>query len=276
MGAVRSWGSVLAVALAAAALVGASPTCVRSNVDPGQPIPSDPENYIQVGVLGQSNAINPSFDENERDVTSPDPFGRVSLTMWRDRTVHTLADASPVHKQGDKALVSPWPRFAGDLMASEEKAVWLYAGAVSGTCLAGGLAQWAPGGGLYQQAIGNLALMPQLSAVLWLQGECDALAGVDGATYRAALEDLADHVFADLAVPMIVAPIHDFSVCGAPQAAFTAIREATQDAIDAHPYILQGPELNDLALNGTTCTNPHIRQVRALGERWATALAAIL
>jgi hypothetical protein len=256
--------------------MGASGTCVRSNTEPSEPIPSDPENYLQVGVLGQSNAMNPSFDENERDVTSPDPFGRVSLTMWRDRTVHVLSDFSPVHKQGDRNLVSPWPRFAGDLMASQEKAVWLYAGAVSGTCLVGGLAQWAPGGGLYQQAISNMALMPQLSAVLWVQGECDAILGVDGATYQAALENLADHLWADLAVPMIVAPIHDFSVCGAPQAAFTTIRQATQAAIDAHPSILQGPELNDLTLNGETCTNVHIRQVRTLGERWATVLAAAL
>jgi hypothetical protein len=114
--------------------------------------------------------------------------------------------------------------------------------------------------------------VPKLRAVLWYQGECDAASGVGRATYAAALERLADAVWRDLAVPMIVAPISVKTRTGdacssVPQ--IDAIHDATLDAAAAHPHIFLGPSTDDLELE-SDCT--HVHDVMTLGQRWYQAV----
>jgi len=131
------------------------------------------------------------------------------------------------------------------------------------------------------RAVAQAQVGARLEAVLWYQGEDDAswLGTHDTPTraqYAAALEALADGVWARLGVPLIVAPISLRSFPGDPAAtagpgdATHQIHDAALDAIAAHPHIYRGPTTDDLEHEDSI----HIRNVVTLGERWAMALRA--
>jgi hypothetical protein len=242
---------------------------------------------IGIAVWGQSNAVAPSTDPTQSFTTSPSAVGLHSRTLWMAHTLfRPLDDSTPVHSGVEAGQFSPWPVFAGRVMDRLGRPVYMYAGAQGGSCLledVGAGPLWDPDqpgatgsqpGSLYNLGVQGAERLPNLVAVLWDQGECDSL--VDNpTTYEAALEHLADRVFEDLGVPMIMAPIQDGSVCGASFPTLTRNREATQRAINDHALIFQGPELNDVRLEDCP-SNIHLSDMEAVGQRWADALFSFM
>ena len=83
-----------------------------------------------------------------------------------------------------------------------------------------------------------------VKAVLWWQGESDAIAGRTKAQYKADLQALGDAIYEDLGVPLIACKFLNCS--GLDAGAQAAIHDAIGEAWGTH-HILAGPDLSDLA-----------------------------
>jgi hypothetical protein len=229
--------------------------------------------------------------------------------QWTDQGSGTCVCSCGVHlpalnQDADVGAGSPWPRFAELWMSERGRAVEFVATARGGTCLVGapygGQPAWDPDamdcstlppvplgvpaptlrtpGELYCRMLEAVALaeVEPVRAVLWMQGECDATAAVPQGAYRAALERFADAVWRDLGAPVVVAPISRHTRIGDtcvshPQ--IDAIHDATIAAVDAHPYLLLGPNADDLELEAD-CV--HVRDVVTFGARWFDAVTVRL
>jgi len=237
-------------------------------------------------IAGQSNAVGAS---SQLTVPSPGIVFRAGPgDAWAP-----IADPHVHGARGDHRG-SPWPAFARHRAGVEG----LIATATGGSCLldwAGDprrSGRWDPETGtLYQRArrvwleIGS----PELSAVLWLQGECDAQGAWNAglsyedahAAYLAALLDLGDAVSRDFGAPLVAAPVSlrqclwqspDCASAPEPPSAKTLpIHDATLDAIAGHSGIVPGPVSDDLRMMPD---GSHVWDVEELGRRWAEALGA--
>ena len=224
--------------------------------------------------------------------------------QWTDHGAGTCVCSCGVHIPSDRTdsdahRGSAWPTFAALWMERQRRA-YLVASAMGGECLVGSYSPtqpaWDPNamdcstmepisygdeaptpqhpGEFYCRMVEAVATsrVPHLRAVLWYQGECDASMKVARSDYESALERLADAVWRDLGVPMIVAPISrktrtDDACESSP--AIDAIHAATVDAAAAHPHIFLGPNTDDLPLE-SDCV--HIHDVMTLGQRWYQAV----
>ena len=116
-----------------------------------------------------------------------------------------------------------------------------------------------------------------LRGVLWLQGECDASAGVAHEAYEMALEEFADAIWQDLGVPLIVAPI--------------SRRRSSTDSCQGHPEDRHhqrsdagsgsGASRGSSSARGSTIslsrpTVPTSTTWSTLGERWYDAVSTVL
>jgi hypothetical protein len=108
-------------------------------------------------------------------------------------------------------------------------------------------------------------------AVLYWQGETDAVNGTDEATYRARLAALALALDRDLGAPLVVAQMGPES--GALPAAVDAIRVAQRACWTACSNVVPGPSFADMTLaNG----GDHVGtddELTLAGDRWYDALA---
>jgi hypothetical protein len=211
--------------------------------------------------------------------------------------VHYPADWT----NADASRGSAWPTFAQLWMERGRQALFVST-ALGGQCLVGSSPYpqptWDPDAAdcdaIRPYAYGELALPPTqpgelycrmlqavetsdaqpLRAVLLLMGECDATAGIDYVTYKAALEHFADKVWNALGVPVIAAPISRHTRPGdacLPHPQLDTIAQATIDAANEHPHILPGPNSDDLLIEND-CV--HIHDVITLGQRWYKAVMA--
>jgi hypothetical protein len=227
-------------------------------------------------IAGQSNAVGWST----QDRYTPHAAA-LAWTLW-DELVPVI---DPIHEQDWGS--SPWPAFVdARALATGGRAVLLVPTASNGSCL---VAPWTEGsepteprwdpeaGDLYakmvEQAREAIGPAGHVRAVLWHQGECEAwyASPVSAADYQAALEHLADRVMADLAAPLVAAPISTRPLPWAPSDAIQAIHDATLAAAAAHPSIFAGPDSDDLAHEPFGL---HIHDVFELGLRWSRALNA--
>ena len=136
------------------------------------------------------------------------------------------------------------------------------------------------GGTSYRGALDRVAAsgVNALTAVLWHQGETDAVRNVGRDVYREALRQLARNFRDELpgAPPLVVAQIGGLN-SGTPD----AVRQAQADLWDGNPAggstgdaptVLSGPTLYDIPLNGDGLHFYHHEEVAPLGERWALAV----
>jgi hypothetical protein len=149
--------------------------------------------------------------------------------------------------------------------------------AVDGSGLVVG-GQWLPGGAEFEsmRAQVDVATAGQLCpvALLWLQGETDAMWGISHDAYRDGLLAFAAGVEDAMAcrVPIVAGVIGSIEdeYWTVPEEA-DAIRQATLDAIDASPDLYEGPWTADLPLS---LSHFHDDAAPALLDRWCTAIAS--
>jgi hypothetical protein len=139
-------------------------------------------------------------------------------------------------------------------------------------------ASWLPGQANYDAMIARATLATAtggagtIKAVLWWQGESDAIAGVSQATYHANLSTIAAGIETDLGVPLIVAKLHGCSTCGGALAGIQAAQEAAWSDVT---NVLAGPDLSDIDSDDGLhlVSNAKIQEA---ATRWWAAIEAAL
>lgn len=137
---------------------------------------------------------------------------------------------------------------------------------------------WMPRANAFNRAslYGSMAHRTRLTgakAVLWWQGETDALHGMSQAEYAAQLGRLANAIRRDLGIPLVPALIHNSM--GIPDENEAAIRQAVIEAAGANSAIRLGPDLSDLASDDQY----HLisdANLHAAAERWWGALQGVV
>ncbi len=229
-------------------------------------------------LAGQSNMVG--LSTMPPVFTSPTPEGLESHTYHLGDYWKLTED--PLHTGTWDDRTSAWPTFAGEWMAVTGMQVNLIATAGGGSCLLVGPPYkptpplWDPDaatGLWYRRMLDQVAEAnpgSRLRAVLWYQGECEVthLAKFSSdpySDYKAALEHLADRIWEDLGVPMVVAPVSLRPPPWPYQPKRQPIHDATIDAAVDHPHIYLGPDTDDLEHEED---GSHIHDVVTLGERW--------
>jgi hypothetical protein len=135
---------------------------------------------------------------------------------------------------------------------------------------------WQPGANHFDRATlyGSMAyraLQTGAKAVLYWQGEDDAIQGTSEATYNSYIDNLANSVQSDLGVKFM--PCTIFTMDQAPYVANTTnVCNAIRTAWDDNSNVLRGPDFNDIKaseLTGIHFGQPHSYMI---GIRWWYAL----
>jgi hypothetical protein len=223
-------------------------------------------------IAGQSNA------EMEGDNLQAFQHPTLLAGAYTRNDVFKLGD-DPIHHSA-ASNGSSWPLLATLLMGNEGIPVGFVATAVGSTGLLTP-PDWEPGNesglGLYARLLEQVDEATHgmgTSAVLWFQGENEALFHVAYADYLAALFALADAVYADLGVPLVVGVVGKMPI----DPAFSEpIRQAQRDAAALHPNILAGPETQDLPVDPFFAIHfVSDFALRSIAERWCASLSGTI
>lgn len=165
---------------------------------------------------------------------------------------------------------SVWPLVASHHTVDQGVPVAFVPTAVGGTSIT----QWQPGDKYYERMLGHVAAAGGgARAVLFWQGETDAVDGMSESTYGAWLDGFAAGVENDLGVPVVVAQIGEVATDGAN---LDPIREAQRAAWEAGGNVLAGPTLYDVDLGDDSFDDgTHFRSnddLQVAAERWWAAL----
>jgi hypothetical protein len=195
-------------------------------------------------VAGQSNAVGmtPSLR------AAVHPWASVlSLDVFPDGSLFRHAD-DPLHLPS-QWFGSAWPVFMDEVIALTGAPVMLIMTAQGATGLVSP-DHWRPRGSRFHRAVTNVSVgtggANRVTAVLYLQGETDAINDVSYEDYKAALVAFADALVAKLAAPappVVVAQIGPNARLY--ELKLKRIRLAQRDAAAESPNILPGPCLAD-------------------------------
>lgn len=236
--------------------------------------------YVGIGdvfvIAGQSNA---SGRGDHPQIASHD-WLKAAL-FGNDYQWHELTDPSDSNA-GQVDLVSidleaggsVWTPVAGHYMNATNIPVAFVPAAKGGSSITA----WLPARDPFNPATlyGSMASRARLTearAVLWWQGETDALDGMAQADYQRQFEQLANAIQRDLGIPIIPALLHNSMAIA--DDSETAIRRAVIDAAATTSNILLGPDLSDLA----TDDQYHLRSdtnLQVAAERWWAALRPLV
>lgn len=143
--------------------------------------------------------------------------------------------------------------------------------AVSATAIA----SWEKGAGddYYSRITDAYAAIGDAKAVLWQQGEADALAGTAEATYNTALDGIANNLKADIGLDLMAAKIHNVS-----DRDETNVNTAINTAWGDNANVLTGPDFSAYVADGDlhfTTQADHQKQAGYGAEvGWWDAMAA--
>lgn len=245
--------------------------------------------YDVVLLAGQSNMQGNSG--GTVDATLDPPHTRVFSYGATGTYAGQIVQASDplAHRDPNVPVVGPGMQFARQYVATvpSSRKVLLVPAAYGGTAFGSGTPRWDArsswpnnSANLYELAITQtLAALTaagpsaRLRAILWVQGESDALAGMTATDYRTHLEYLIDGLRARLSAPnvpfVIGAMVPEFiSANGSAAAAIDGVHQATPTRKDYTAYAAgpSGMQRGD---------NLHYSPAgaRELGARMATALS---
>ena len=169
---------------------------------------------------------------------------------------------------------SVWPLVATHFMNARSIPVAFVPTAWGGSSIS----DWQPGEDRFDRGTlyGSMAFRARLTgarAVLWWQGETDALEGMSEETYAAQFNQFVSAVALDLGVPVIPCLIHNSM--GIPDDAEAAVRQAVVQAAGANSMIWLGPDLSDIASDDLYHLKSDANLQVAAG-RWWQALSGMI
>jgi hypothetical protein len=187
--------------------------------------------------------------------------------MATSQTDTVSSDSSPA------AAGSFIPLLATEIMADQGVPVAFVPAAKGGVSIT----SWLPGGDhqdrttLYGSMVYR-ALQTGAKAVLWWQGETDAIDGMAQATYNGHLDTIADAIDADLGVPLMACKLQNSSaITDSPNEA--AINAAIAEAWADNANVLEGPDLSDIGSDDAYHLQTDAKLLTA-AQRWWAKLAA--
>ena len=236
--------------------------------------------YVGIGdvfvIAGQSNASGRGdhLQSAGHDWLKAALFGNDYL--WRELSDPTDRDAGQVDSVSVdfEAAGSVWTLVAGHYLNATGVPVAFVPAAKGGSSITA----WQPGRDPFDRATlyGSMAYRARLTgakAVLWWQGETDALDGMAQADYQRQFSQLATAVRRDLGIPIMPALIHNSMAI--PDDSEAAVRRAVVDAVNALATVLLGPDLSDLASDDQY----HLRSdanLQTAAERWWQAMQPLV
>lgn len=211
-------------------------------------------------VAGQSNAEGRAT--NAQSFTHPTLRASVFRQddQWREGNDPT--DISTING-------SVWPLLATRFMADQNVPVAFITTARGATLLTGGT--WSKPGYDYDDCVQTIqhSEVNGVKAILWHQGESDALANINAAAYETALRLMLDNLQADtgFAMPLVCANLGYQSSVGTTRSNLDAIRQAQLSAIANDPDIYGGPILHDIH-HADTIHFQSNTEMQTLAGRW--------
>lgn len=219
--------------------------------------------YIGIGewfaIGGQSNAVGQA-DNNQF-------YSHPTLKAVIYSIAGNYAECIDPFSGGPKG--SYWQHVATGLMAELNCPVGFIPNAVDGSSIT----TWEDGDTSHENLVTRSNAVGGIRAILWHQGETDAIASMSQATYQGHINAMADAFAASLDGAPTVACLLQDSV-GITDPDEVKIRAAVTAAAISNANIYLGPDLSDLVSD-----DPYHLQIdakiQAAGQRWAASLIDI-
>lgn len=236
---------------------------------------SDNDIYI---IAGQSNGSGRGTNNQSYSHASLTAYmfgNNYVLQVLTDPVDSETGQLDSVSSDGGSAAGSCWPLLATQIMAQTGRAVIFVPCALGGSSITA----WQPGsdhqdrttlyGSMVYRAIQTLPY-GTLKAVLWWQGEADALTAMAQATYNGHLDTLAAAIMADLGIRIMPCKLQNSS--GISDANELKINDAIGDAWGDNANVLTGPSFTDIGSDDAY----HLMttaKLQTAADRWYTALS---
>lgn len=180
------------------------------------------------------------------------------------------SDTSPA------AAGSVWPLVANSFLAAVQKRLLIVPCAKGGSAITA----WLPGVNHQNRATlyGSMVYRAlraggTLKAVMWWQGETDAINGMTQAVYNGHLDTIANAIMVDLGVPLIACKLQNSS--GVTDGNEVIINAAIGEAWADNANVKAGPDLFDIGSDDAYHLQSDANLLLAAGRWWTAIQAAI-
>lgn len=142
-------------------------------------------------------------------------------------------------------------------------------------CAKGGssITSWLPGANHFDRTTlyGSMAYRARATGskvVLWWQGETDAIAAMDQATYNSHLDTIANTIYEDLGIKLMACKLQNSSgIADTPNE--SAINAAIEEAWNDNTNVLEGPDLSDIGSDDAYHLQSDAKLLTAAQRWWA-------
>lgn len=229
-------------------------------------------------IAGQSNASGRgSNNQSYSGAAGARVFG--NNYTWSNLADPSDSNSGQVDTVSSDALAagSVWPLLATSFISDQNVPVAFIPCALGGTSITA----WLPSGGatnrssLYGSMIwrSKYAVSGGVKAVLWWQGETDAIASMTQATYYDHFTNFTANVFADLGVKVMPCKLQTCS--GIPDVDEARINAAIGQAWASDSNTLTGPDLTGLTSDDSFHLQTNVK-LQDAADLWWTAINAAL
>lgn len=236
--------------------------------------------YVGVGdifvIAGQSNASGRGF--SNQTYTTPGGTTLKASLLGNDDTWKELVDPTDSNtgqvdsvSSDSGAAGSVWPLIASLYLADQRVPVAFIPTAKGGTSIT----EWqhsTNASTLYGSMYRRIQAVGSVKAVLFFQGETDALNGMSRSTYLSDLENFSNAVYSDFGVKTVVGQIGNQSIA---DSNLDAIRLAQEDSWNVGTTTLPGPAAPDVNLADEGGDNLHFKSngdLQIWANRWWAAI----
>ncbi|XP_076942784.1 putative carbohydrate esterase At4g34215 [Bidens hawaiensis] len=216
----------------------------------------------QSNMAGRGGVNNKQWDHVVPDDCKPDPS---TIHRLNANLIYETAQ-EPLHADIDAAKtcgVGPGMSFANAVKEYIKGVIDLVPCAVGGTAIK----EWDKGQKLYEDMVRRAKAAAssggEIKAVLWYQGESDAMTEYDAECYKANMENLIQNIRSDLGLPSL--PIIQVAIASGDEKYMEVVRKA-QKAIDLPNVVCvdaKGLELKEDNLHLTTAAQVQLGHLLA-------------
>jgi len=234
--------------------------------------PFEPDIFI---IAGQSNAMGAGTNNQSYSHATLKAYLLGNDYKLKDMTDPTDVNTNQVDavSSDGSAAGSPWPLLAASLLAGRKRACVFIPCAKSGSAIT----NWLPGADhqdrstLYGSMVYRGLQTGRVKAVLWHQGEADALAAMSQATYNGHLDAIANAIKEDLGCPMMPCKLQDCT--GAtPSRDVSDVNAAIAEAWVDNNNVIPGPDFSDISPSVDGLHFKTNSELQTAASRWWSAL----